>query len=122
MNTSLHGMNRYDTPTGPKKGFGATLANYSNAYFEGWGPTVTLLAGASIYCSRYDKEAPLKAALWAKDNFLETPKLVAYPAALLGLCCTYSYYKPRVVSLSKRIIENAVAWGDGVIDFLIKYF
>ncbi len=97
---------QHDDETAPKRTLSRSIQEYTQSFFNGWGPTLTFFASTSLYCTRYDRQAPLKAAVWIKTSFVETPKLVAYPAALVGICCAYTYYKPRFEDLLQRIKDR----------------
>jgi hypothetical protein len=70
--------------------------NVNNYFFKGWAPTLAFLVGATTYCIKNDRQAPLHAATWAKDTFQEMPWYLKYPGLLVGSCWMYSYYKPRI--------------------------
>ena len=103
LNSRVHAMHD-GVNTQPKKESCVDLGyKYSQLFCDGWTPTLAFAGCAATYCLRYDRQAPMKALAWLKDSFVETPKLVAYPAVFLGMCCVYSYYKPRVNRSFNRI-------------------
>ena len=86
-----------------KTGFSSALKASSNFIFNGWVPTLAFLTGAAVHTVRNDRQAPANAFKWLVKSFNETPKIVAYPAAFLGACAAYEYYKPRFTRTWKNI-------------------
>ena len=85
-----------------KTGFSSALKASSNFIFNGWVPTLAFLTGAAVHTVRNDRQAPANAFKWLVKSFNEAPK-VAYPAAFLGACMAYKYYKPCFTSTWKNI-------------------